>query len=37
MIEYRLLTEEDIPSLLELYVQLDEVNRGYDGSNLLSC
>lgn len=28
MIEYRLLTEEDIPSLLELYVQLDEVNRG---------
>lgn len=28
MIEYRLLTEDDIPSLLELYVQLDEVNRG---------
>lgn len=28
MIEYRLLTEDDIPSLLELYIQLDEVNRG---------
>lgn len=25
--EFRLLTEEDIPSLLELYVQLDEANK----------
>ena len=37
MIEYRLLTEEDIPSLLKLYVQLDEVNRDYDGSSRLRC
>lgn len=37
MIEYRLLTEDDIPSLLELYIQLDEVNRGCDESHLLRC
>lgn len=25
--EFRLLTEEDLPSLLELYAQLDEINK----------
>ena len=28
--EFRLLTENDIPSLLELYVQLDEINAGLE-------